>query len=112
MISLAVKESARAITFYAETLGLQMIGKPGEVTLFRAGEVTIVLNHPAGAAAKSALAGAVEVIFPVESVAATHQILAGRGCSFVATPHEVTPGMWAATFTDPDGHLLTVLGGR
>jgi hypothetical protein len=81
MISLAVKESARAITFYAETLGLQMIGKPGEVTLFRAGEVTIVLNHPAGAAAKSALAGAVEVIFRLRALPQRTRYLLGGGAA-------------------------------
>ena len=110
MISLGVTNSARSIEFYGETLGLEMIGKPREVTLFRAGEVTIVLNQPAGAAAHSKIAGSVEVIFPVESVAAAYTRLSERGCVFVAPPHEVTAGVWAATFTDPDGHLLTILG--
>lgn len=112
MISLGVKDSIRSIKFYAETLGLEIVGKPGEVTLFRAGDVTIVLNQPMGAAARGAMAGSVEVIFPVESVDASHKSLAERGCVFIAAPHEVTPGMWAATFTDPDGHMLTVLGPR
>jgi len=110
MISLGVKDSARSIQFYTETLGLEIVGKPGEVTLLRAGDIMIVLNRPAGQAAKSALAGAVEVIFPVESVAAAYGTLKQRGCSFVAVPHEVTTNMWAATFTDPDGHMLTILG--
>jgi catechol 2,3-dioxygenase-like lactoylglutathione lyase family enzyme len=90
MISLGVKDSARSIQFYTETLGLEIVGKPGEVTLLRAGDIMIVLNRPAGQAAKSALKQ--------------------RGCSFVAVPHEVTTNMWAATFTDPDGHMLTILG--
>jgi catechol 2,3-dioxygenase-like lactoylglutathione lyase family enzyme len=110
MISLGVKDSARSVRFYGETLGLEMIGKPGEVTLFRAGEVTMVLNRPAGLAARNPLAGTAEVIFPVDSVAAFHEGLQQRGCSFVAAPHEITSGMYAATFTDPDGHLLTILG--
>jgi predicted enzyme related to lactoylglutathione lyase len=49
---------------------------------------------------------------PVESVEASHGDLKARGCTFTAAPHEVTTGMWAATFTDPDGHKLTILGGR
>jgi predicted enzyme related to lactoylglutathione lyase len=109
MISLGIADSARSIKFYGETLGLPMIGKPGEVTLFKAGDVTLVLNQPAGAG-KTKLAGSIEIIFPVNSVAASHKDLAERGCQFVAAPHEITPGMWAATFTDPDGHLLTILG--
>jgi predicted enzyme related to lactoylglutathione lyase len=112
MISLGVTDSARSIKFYGETLGLEMLGKPSEVTFFRAGAITIVLNHPAGARARNAMAGSVEVIFPVESVAVSYQSLEQLGCSFAAAPHEITPGMWAATFTDPDGHLLTILGAK
>jgi methylmalonyl-CoA/ethylmalonyl-CoA epimerase len=109
MISLGITNSARSIQFYSETLGLPMIGKPGEVTLFKAGDVTLVLNQPAGAG-RTKLAGSIEIIFPVDSVASSHRDLAERGGHFVAAPHEITPGLWAATFTDPDGHLLTVLG--
>jgi predicted enzyme related to lactoylglutathione lyase len=112
MISLGVSDSARSTKFYGETLGLEMVGKPGEVTLFRAGDITIVLNQPAARAANGKLAGSVEIIFPAACVAATYQALCELGCAFVAPPHEVMPGMWAATFTDPDGHLLTLFGGR
>jgi catechol 2,3-dioxygenase-like lactoylglutathione lyase family enzyme len=110
MISLGVKDSPRSVKFYGETLGLELVGNPGEVTLFRAGNVTLVLNQPLGNAAGDAMVGAVEVIFPVDSVAAAKDELARRGCHFVFDPHEVTTGMWAATFTDPDGHRLTLFG--
>jgi catechol 2,3-dioxygenase-like lactoylglutathione lyase family enzyme len=110
MISLGVKDPPRSVKFYGETLGLELVGKPGEVTLFRAGDVTLVLNQPLGNAAGNAMVGAVEVIFPVDSVAAAKDELARRGCHFVFDPHEVTTGMWAATFTDPDGHRLTLFG--
>jgi catechol 2,3-dioxygenase-like lactoylglutathione lyase family enzyme len=109
MIALGVADPARSIKFYSETLGLEMIGKPGEVTMFRAGEITLVLNQPLARASKT-MAGAVEVIFPVESVSAAHVSLADRGCPFIQAPHEIFPGTWAATFTDPDGHKLTILG--
>jgi predicted enzyme related to lactoylglutathione lyase len=112
MIVLEVKDTARSIQVYGETLGLQPAGRPGEVTLFRAGDVTIALSHPLGRAAGDAMAGAVEVVFPVESVAATFENLAKRGCKFIREPREVTPGAWAATFTDPDGDRLTLLGPR
>jgi predicted enzyme related to lactoylglutathione lyase len=110
MISLGVTDIARSIKFYTETLGLELAGKPGEVTLLRAGDITIVLNHPLGRAAGTSIVGAVEVIFQVPAVAASHEDLANRGCHFTHPPHEVTPGLWAATFTDPDGHRLTILG--
>lgn len=112
MISLGIKDPATSIRFYSEKLGLQMIGKPGEVTQFKAGEVTIALNHPAGQAAGKAIAGSVEIIFPVEKVVASHAFLAERGCLFLAAPREIFPGTWAATLTDPDGHRLTIMGPR
>ncbi len=112
MISLGVSDMARSIQFYRDTLGLEMGGKAGEVTLFRAGDVMIALNAPLGRSAGKAIAGAVEVIFGVESVAMSHRELEEKGCRFVATPHEVTTGLWAATFADPDGHKLTILGGK
>ena len=110
MIALGVTDTARSTKFYSETLGLQLAGQPGEVTLLRSGDVTIALNRPLARSAGDAIVGAVEVIFPVESVAASHGKLLERGCHFLAGPHQVTPGMWAATFTDPDGHRLTILG--
>jgi catechol 2,3-dioxygenase-like lactoylglutathione lyase family enzyme len=112
MISLGVKDMARSIQFYNETLALPLAGKPGVVTLLRAGDLTIALNEPLGRAAGDAVAGAVEIVIPAERVAALHENLAERGCRFIAGPHEVSPGLWAATFTDPDGHKLTLLGPR
>ena len=113
MISLGVKDMNRSVRFYGETLAMQIAGKPGEVTIFQAGEVKIALNRPLGnASGEDRLAGAVEVIFSVDSVAASHKRLVDRGCRFLREPREVTPGTWAATFTDPDGHRLTILGSR
>ncbi len=112
MIALGVSDMPRSTRFYSETLRLPVIGKPDpDITLVRAGEVTIVLSVPLGRSAKPS-AAAVEVIFPVDSVSAARAELGARGCVFVAEPHEVSPGMWAATFTDPDGHQLTVFGGK
>lgn len=112
MISLGVNDMERSVKFYGDTLGLQILGKPAEVSMFKAGDVTLVLNLPAGRNAGSALVGSVEMIFPVESVKDAYALLTERGCKFLREPREVTPGIWAATFTDPDGHRLTVLGPR
>jgi predicted enzyme related to lactoylglutathione lyase len=114
MISLGVTDTARSIKFYGETLGLQLVSEPepGEVALFQAGALTIVLNHPAGHAPEGRLAGAVEVIFQADSVTGMYNKLLERGCHFIGKPLEVTSGTWAATFTDPDGHRLTILGPR
>ncbi|HZO57674.1 MAG TPA: VOC family protein [Bryobacteraceae bacterium] len=112
MIALGVKDMARSIKFYSETLGMQLAGQPGEVTRFHGGGVQIALNHPLGNAAGSNMVGAVEVIFSVDGVVAAHLNLVERGCKFIQEPREVFAASWAATFTDPDGHRLTIFGPR
>jgi len=113
MISVGVTDMVRSMKFYSETLGLQLVSEPepGQVAIFRAGEITITLNKPLAQASKQ-IVGAVEVIFYVDSVEASHRFLAAKGCVFKVAPHELFSGTWGATFSDPDGHLLTLLGPR
>jgi hypothetical protein len=51
-----------------------------------------------------------ELIIAAESVTARYAELRERGCTFIKEPRPVTGDMWAATFTDPDGHWLTIFG--
>ena len=107
MIVLGVADVSRAAKFYRDTLGLTPAPAPGDLPMFRAGELTIVLNG-----ALSAASGGFEVVFPVDSVSAVQKQLANRGCNFAGYAREVAPNTWVATFTDPDGHYLTLFGGR
>jgi catechol 2,3-dioxygenase-like lactoylglutathione lyase family enzyme len=107
MVVLGVADLSRSVRFYRETLDLLPAPAPGDLPMFRAGELTIVLNDTL-----SGGAGGFELVFPVESVAAVRKQLGDRGCKFTGDSREVAPGMWAATFTDPDGHRLTLFGGR
>lgn len=113
MISLGVTDMVRSMKFYSETLGLQFVREtePGQIAIFRAGEITITLNRPL-ARASAHIAGAVEIIFNVDSVESSYRFLAAKGCVFKVAPHELFSGTWGATFSDPDGHLLTLLGPR
>jgi catechol 2,3-dioxygenase-like lactoylglutathione lyase family enzyme len=112
MISIGVADMDRSVRFYTETLGLPLAGPRGEVTMVRAGEITIALNRPLGRSAPTGISEAVEIIFSVESVSGAEAELAARGCNFTVRAHEVTQGLWASTFTDPDGHKLTLFGPR
>lgn len=107
MIVVGVSDLSRSLNFYRDTLSLPSAPAPGDLPMFRAGEVTIVLNP-----ALSGASGAFELVFPVESVAEIRKQLADRGCQFVGDSREVAKGKWAATFTDPDGHRLTLFGGH
>jgi predicted enzyme related to lactoylglutathione lyase len=111
MIMLGVEQIDRSVKFYRDTLALELQNQSAEFAFFSAGGVTLALGLPLGHAVQSK-AGAVEIIFPVESVTAAHGLLTERGCQFLNQPREVTPGSWAATFTDPDGHRLTLFGAK
>ncbi len=111
MIMLGVENVARSAAFYRDAAGLEPQSESAEFAFFAAGSITLALSRPLGLHMQP-LAGAVEIIFPVDSVSNAHEILKARNCSFLNEPREVTPGSWAATFTDPDGHHLTLFGPR
>ena len=111
MIMLGVEQIERSVKFYRDTLALELQHQSAEFAFFAAGGITLALGLPLGQAVQ-AKAGAVEIIFPVESVTAAHGLLQERGCQFLNAPREVTSGSWAATFTDPDRHRLTLFGPR
>jgi predicted enzyme related to lactoylglutathione lyase len=107
MIVLGVTDVSRSLKFYRDTLGLSLAPSPGDLPMFRSGDLTIVLN---GALPPSGRG--FELVFPVESVSAVQKQLTTRGCTFLGDPREVAPNTWAATFSDPDGHHLTLFGAR
>jgi len=111
MIMVGVENVARSVAFYRDVAGLEIQSQSPEFAFFNTGSVTLALNLPLGLHVKPR-AGAVEIIFPVESVTKGHILLKERGCRFLNDPREVTPGSWAATFTDPDGHHLTLFGSK
>jgi predicted enzyme related to lactoylglutathione lyase len=50
------------------------------------------------------------VVFSVPNVRRAWRELTDKGVNVVREPRQVTPAEWAATFADPDGHLLSVFG--
>jgi hypothetical protein len=48
------------------------------------------------------IAGATEIVFPVESVNVAYSVLWQRGCNFIRDAREVTADSWAAKL-DPMG---------
>lgn len=111
MIVLGVSDVARSIKFYRDTLALPLSPSPGDLPIFKAGDLTIVLNGGM-APGKNGF----EIVFPVESVAKMRKLLVDRGVPFAdgakGEAREVAPNLWAATFHDPDGHNLTLFGAR
>jgi predicted enzyme related to lactoylglutathione lyase len=111
MVMLGVGDTERSVRFYRDTIGLDLQHNAGGFAFFGAGGVTLALSEQLGRAVHPK-AGATEIIFPVDSVSTMQADLAARGCEFINEPREVTPGSWAASFADPDGHRLTLFGPR
>ena len=111
ILVLGVSSIQKSAAFYREALGME-VNAPSEALAFVSlSGITLMLSAELGKTAEP-LAGATEFVFPVESVTRSHAMLRDRGCHFIRPPREVTPGSWAATFTDPDQHKLTVFGSR
>jgi catechol 2,3-dioxygenase-like lactoylglutathione lyase family enzyme len=109
LIALGVSDIDKSVAFYRDKAGFELQNQFGTIAFFAAGPVTLMLNS-ALKRPGAPLTGAMEVVLSAESVTALHGTLMERGCSFLRDPREVTPGSWAATFSDPDGHWLTIFG--
>jgi catechol 2,3-dioxygenase-like lactoylglutathione lyase family enzyme len=108
-ILLGVRQAARSIAFYRDTLGLPLTAQFEGFAFFNAGGVTLALSE-ALARAIPQIAGAIEVVFAVEGVRQAHKSLSEKGVSFTIEPRQVAGPNWAANFQDPDGHHLSVFG--
>ena len=109
MVMLGVEDLEKSREFYRDVLGLPAKNRAGDFAFIDAGEMTLVLSRPLGRRIHPR-AGAVQTIFGVPHVRAAFEETRARGAQFLQEPNEVSPGAWAATFRDPDGHLLTLYG--
>ena len=109
LLALGVSNIANSVPFYRDTVGFELQNHFGGIAFFSAGPIMLMLNQELHRPDRP-LAGAAEVILAVDSVTAARQSLIDRGCKFVNEAREVTPGSWASTFADPDGHWLTLFG--
>ncbi len=109
VIMLGVKNLDASVAFYRDLLGLPLAQQAGEFAFFTAGGVTLALGVPLSKNSP-AMVGATEVVFGVPGVRQAYEWLRARGIAFLQAPRVVNPPMWAANFTDPDGHRLSVYG--
>jgi len=111
ILVLGVTDLSRSIEFYQKTLGLEVTSRQENIAMISAGSITLLLNETLGKAIKPGV-GSLEIVFPVDSVSAAHRLLSEKGCAFIRNPAQVTPDSWRAILTDPDGHMLTIFGGK
>jgi len=109
VIMLGVADMEKSVSFYRDSLGLELTAQHEGFGFFSAGGVTLALSTGLTKAVGQA-PGAVEVVFSVEHVREAHEVLQRRGVAFLNQPRPVAGPMWAADFRDPDGHILSIFG--
>jgi len=109
VVTLGVHDVTRSVAFYRDKLGLQVQREIPGFAFLNAGAVTLCLSEPA-AKIRGQIAGAGEIAFSVEDVAAAYQALGRQGVQFTHEPRSVTPATRIANFDDPDGNHLSIFG--
>ena len=108
-IMLGVTDLERSVAFYTETLDQSVKMRFENFAFIDAGPIAIGLS--AGlAATRPHIAGAMEIVFAVDSVTTAHRELADKGVQFLREPRQATDKEWVVTLLDPDGHYISLFG--
>ena len=100
----------RAVAFYRDVVGLDLVTASAVFSFFDAGSIRIALNvgdppHPSVTT---------EIVLEVDDVLTSFSAMSARGVPFEIEPRMVTGDgareLHAAHFRDPDGHLWSVTG--
>jgi catechol 2,3-dioxygenase-like lactoylglutathione lyase family enzyme len=111
---LAVRDLERALAFYRDVLGMEVVHViPEGFAFLDGGSVSLALRQvtswPSGGNP-----GLVEVVLETPDVQVAYEELGRKGVAFSQAPRAVTGDathdLYATDFTDPDGHVLSITG--
>jgi methylmalonyl-CoA/ethylmalonyl-CoA epimerase len=110
-IAVPVQDLDRAVTFYADVLGLRLLFRaPPGLAFFDCGGVRLMLSRPEG---RDAGRSASVVYYVVADLSATHAALLARGADVVQPPHLIARlpdhDLWMAFLRDSEGNLLGLM---
>jgi lactoylglutathione lyase len=114
-VRIFVTDWERAINFYSKTLEMAMAHRSDEwgwaQMAIGEGQLALERVDPADDEGRALVGRFVGVSLEVPDIFATYKILAERGVDFVAPPEKQPWGGVLAHLRDPDGNVLTLLGG-
>jgi methylmalonyl-CoA/ethylmalonyl-CoA epimerase len=110
-IAVNVKDTARAVRFYRDTLGLRLLFEaPPNLAFFDCGGVRLMLSPPAGTEFDHASS---LIYYKVPDIRAAHATMKGRGVEFLEEPHLIARmpdhELWMASFRDGEGNVLGLM---
>jgi methylmalonyl-CoA/ethylmalonyl-CoA epimerase len=112
-IAMRAKDTARAVTFYRDVLGVPLLFEaPPGLAFFDCGGVRLMLGPAEGSFDHP---GSV-LYFAVEDIAAVHDTLRTRGVNFAREPHLIAKlpdrDVLVAFFEDTEGNTLGLMEER
>lgn len=107
-VSRTVPDTAAAVVWYRDVLGLTHLWTFGDLAFFDCGGTRLFLTQRPSAAEESIL------YFRVDDIGAAHRALAARGVRFQDPPrmihrHDDGTEEWMAFFEDPEGRTLALM---
>jgi Glyoxalase/Bleomycin resistance protein/Dioxygenase superfamily len=85
IIVLGVDSVTKSVAFYRDTLGMQVNTQSEDLAFVLLSGLTFMLSAELGKAFKP-IAGATEIVFPVDSVDVAYRLLSQCGCNFIRHP--------------------------
>jgi predicted enzyme related to lactoylglutathione lyase len=109
-VSIRTRDTARAVAFYRDTLGLKLLFEaPPRLAFFDCGGVRLMLSPPEPEFDHQ---GSV-LYFAVDDIKAAHTALAAAGVTFRTAPHMVAKlpdrEVWLTDFQDSEGNVLALM---
>ncbi len=110
-IHITVNDIGRAVAFYRDTLGMELLFEvPGQsMAFFDCGGIRLYL----GQAESDGFRSSPLIYYRVGDIHAACETLEARGVLFEGAPHVVhrtaTHELWLAAFRDPEGHFIHLM---
>jgi predicted enzyme related to lactoylglutathione lyase len=109
-ISVRTRDTARAVAFYRDTLGLKLLFQaPPQLAFFECGGVRLMLSP---AEPEFDHQGSV-IYFAVDDITATHAALSAAGVKFRSEPRLIAKlpdrEVWLVDFVDSEGNVLALM---
>ena len=109
-IAINVHDTARAVAFYRDQLGMRFLFSAGQLAFFDAGGIRLMLTPPE----KPEFDHPSSILyFKVPDIKQAHATLSERGVKFEDTPHLIARmpdhELWMTHFRDSENNLLSLM---